>query len=74
MKYYIVILLSFLYCCIPKNSNDLNNKINAGITKTVEFILPVTELLFINASNKNVVESGVFNIKVGDFKKDIRIK
>ena len=74
MKYYIVILLSFLYCCKPQNLNDLDNKINAGITKTVEFILLVTELSFINASNKNVVESGVFNIKVGDFNKDINIK
>ena len=74
MKYYIVILLSFLYCCKPQNLNDLDNKINAGITKTVEFILLVTELSFINASNKNVVESGVFNIKVGDFNKDISIK
>ena len=74
MKYYIVILLSFLYCCTPQNSNDLDNKINAGITKTVELILLVTELSFINASNKNVVESGVFNIKVEDFNKDIIIK
>ena len=74
MKYYIVILLSFLYCCTPQNSNDLDNKINAGITKTVEFILPVTELSFINASSNNVVESGVFNIKVEDFNKDIIIK
>tara|TARA_Y100000758_G_scaffold13709_1_gene9956 strand:- start:708 stop:932 length:225 start_codon:yes stop_codon:yes gene_type:complete len=74
MKYYIVILLSFLYCCKPQNLNDLDNKINAGITKTVEFISLVTELSFINTSNKNVVESGVFNIKVGDFNKDISIK
>ena len=74
MKYYIVILLSFLYCCKPQNLNDLDNKINAGITKTVEFISLVTELSFINTSNKNVVESGVFNIKVGDFNKYISIK
>ena len=49
-------------------------KINAGMTKTVKFVLPVTELSFINTFNKNVIESGVFNIKVGDFNKDITIK
>ncbi|SVA15595.1 uncharacterized protein METZ01_LOCUS68449, partial [marine metagenome] len=28
MKNYIVILMSFLYCCTPKNSNNVDNKIN----------------------------------------------
>ena len=28
MKNYIVILLSFLGCCTPQNSNDVDKKIN----------------------------------------------
>ncbi|MEE3113065.1 MAG: fibronectin type III-like domain-contianing protein, partial [Bacteroidota bacterium] len=74
----IQLYTSDLYASLTPDNKRLRDfekiKINAGITKTVEFILPVTELSFINAFNKNVVESGVFNIKVGDFNKDIRIK
>ena len=56
------------------NMDFCNSAAYAGMTKTIEFILPVTELSFINSSNKSVVESGVFNIKVGDFNKDVTIK
>ena len=77
-KETIQLYTSDLYASLTPDNKRLRDfekiKINAGITKTVEFILPVTELSFINAFNKNVVESGVFNIKVGDFNKDIRIK
>ena len=77
-KETIQLYTSDLYASLTPDNKRLRDfkkiKINAGITKTVEFILPVTELSFINASNTNVVESGVFNIKVGDFNKDIRIK
>ena len=77
-KETIQLYTSDLYASLTPDNKRLRDfekiKINAGITKTVEFILPVTELSFINAFNKNVVESGEFNIKVGDFNKDIRIK
>ena len=77
-KETIQLYTSDLYASLTPDNKRLRDfkkiKINGGITKTVEFILPVTELSFINASNTNVVESGVFNIKVGDFNKDIRIK
>ena len=77
-KETIQLYTSDLYASLTPDNKRLRDfekiKINAGITKTVEFILPVTELSFINAFNKNVVESGVFNIKVGDFNKDITIK
>ncbi len=77
-KETIQLYTSDLYASLTPDNKRLRDfkkiKINAGITKTVEFILPVTELSFINAFNKNVVESGEFNIKVGDFNKNIRIK
>ncbi len=77
-KETIQLYTSDLYASLTPDNKRLRDfkkiKINAGITKTVEFILPVTELSFINASNENVVESGLFNIKVGDFNKDISIK
>jgi len=77
-KETIQLYTSDLYASLTPDNKRLRDfkkiKINAGITKTIEFILPVTELSFINASNENVVESGLFNIKVGDFNKDISIK
>ena len=77
-KETIQLYTSDLYASLTPDNKRLRDfkkiKINAGITKTVEFILPVTELSFINASSNNVVESGVFNIKVEDFNKDIIIK
>ena len=77
-KETIQLYTSDLYASLTPDNKRLRDfkkiKINAGMTKTVKFVLPVTELSFINTSNKNVVESGVFNIKVGDFNKDIRIK
>ena len=77
-KETIQLYTSDLYASLTPDNKRLRDfkkiKINAGITKTIEFILPVTELSFINASNENVVESGLFNIKVGDFNKDINIK
>ena len=77
-KETIQLYTSDLYASLTPDNKRLRDfkkiKINAGMKKTIEFILPVSELSFINASNKNVVESGVFNIKVGDFNKDISIK
>jgi beta-glucosidase len=77
-KETIQLYTSDLYASITPDNKRLRDfkkiKINAGMTKTIEFILPVTELSFINSSNKSVVESGVFNIKVGDFNKDVTIK
>ena len=77
-KETIQLYTSDLYASLTPDNKRLRDfkkiKITAGMTKTVEFILPVTELSFINSSNKSVVESGVFNIKVGDFNKDITIK
>ncbi|HIF49525.1 MAG TPA: beta-glucosidase [Cytophagales bacterium] len=77
-KETIQLYISDLYASLTPDNKRLRDfkkiKINAGMKKTIEFILPVSELSFINASNMNVVESGVFNIKVGDFNKDISIK
>ena len=77
-KETIQLYTSDLYASLTPDNKRLRDfkkiKINAGMTKTVKFVLPVTELSFINIFNKNVVESGVFNIKVGDFNKDITIK
>jgi len=77
-KETIQLYTSDLYASITPDNKRLRDfkkiKINAGMTKTIEFLLPVTELSFINSSNKSVVESGVFNIKVGDFNKDVTIK
>lgn len=77
-KETIQLYTSDLYASLTPDNKRLRDfkkiKINAGMTKTVKFVLPVTELSFINTFNKNVVESGVFNIKVGDFNKDITIK
>ena len=77
-KETIQLYTSDLYASLTPDNKRLRDfkkiKINAGMTKTVKFVLPVTELSFINTSNKNVVESGVFNIKVGDFNRDITIK
>ena len=76
-KETIQLYTSDLYASITPDNKRLRDfkkiKINAGMTKTIEFLLPVTELSFINSSNKSVVESGVFNIKVGDFNKDVTI-
>ena len=76
-KETIQLYTSDLYASITPDNKRLRDfkkiRIKAGMTKTVEFILPVTELSFINSSNKSVVESGVFNIKVGDFNKDVTI-
>ena len=77
-KETIQLYTSDLYASLTPDNKRLRDfkkiKINAGMTKTVKFVLPVTELSFINTFNKNVIESGVFNIKVGDFNKDITIK
>ena len=77
-KETIQLYTSDLYASLTPDNKRLRDfkkiKINAGMTKTVKFVLPVTELSFINIFNKNVVESGVFNIKVGDFNRDITIK
>ena len=77
-KETIQLYTSDLYASLTPDNKRLRDfkkiKINAGMTKTIKFVLPVTELSFINTFNKNVVESGVFNIKVGDFNKDITIK
>ena len=77
-KETIQLYTSDLYASLTPDNKRLRDfkkiKINAGMTKNIKFVLPVTELSFINTSNKNVVESGVFNIKVGDFNKDITIK
>ena len=77
-KETIQLYTSDLYASLTPDNKRLRDfkkiKINAGMTKNIKFVLPVTELSFINTFNKNVVESGVFNIKVGDFNKDITIK
>jgi beta-glucosidase len=47
--------------------------LKAGETKTVRFILPISELSLINQQMKKVVESGDYELQIGAASNDIKI-
>ncbi len=48
--------------------------LNPGENKTVNFILPVSNLSFIGRDNRRVVEPGDFILRVGNLKTKFNVK
>jgi beta-glucosidase len=51
----------------------LKNKLKAGVSKTVEFKVPLKQLAFVNLNNKKQLEEGDFKIEVSNLNATFKV-